>query len=143
MENSTPHYLRNVLCHCFPIDTKSIKMYLAVYPRVTARCVHTGENRALSFQNIKSLLAGSLTKPVKASKDTVHAAVLHRQTFSKRLFYCIFRPREKGYLTSFSRHFLHGCFTAASADTRNEQSLLLPSMLALPPMQLKGAKETS
>lgn len=33
--------------------------------RATACSVHTGENIALSFQNIKSLLAGSLTEPAK------------------------------------------------------------------------------
>lgn len=105
---------------------------LAVPPRATACCVHTGENTALSFQNIKPLLACSLTEPVKASKETVHAAVLHEQTFSKCSSCCIFRPTEKGHLTTFTRHFLHGYFTAASADTPNEQSLLLPSS-ACPP----------
>lgn len=127
MENRIHRYPRKALCHCFPTDTKGIKMYLAVPPRATACCTHTGENTALSFQNIKSSPAGSLTEPVKASKETVHAAVLHRQTFSKCSSCCIFRPTEKGYLTTFSRHFLHGCFTAASADTPSEQPLLLPS----------------
>lgn len=85
MENSIHHYLRTVLCHCFSIDTKCIKMYQNVFdpPRATACCVHTGENTALSFQNTTPLLAGSLTEPVKAPNETVHAAVLHRQTFSK------------------------------------------------------------
>lgn len=132
MDNSIYHYLREVLCHCFPVDTKRIKMYLAVPPRATAGFVHTGENIALSFQNTKSLLAGSLSEPVKASKETAHAAVLHRQTFPKGSSCCIFRPTEKGYLTTFLRDFLHGCFTVASADIPSEQSLLLPSS-ACPP----------
>lgn len=132
MENRIHHYLRKALCHYFPTDTKGIKMYLAVPPRATTCCTHTGENTALSFQNIKSSPAGSLTEPAKASKETAHAAVPHRQTFSKCSSCCIFRPTEKGYLTTFSRHFLHGCFTAASADTPNEQPLLLPSS-ACPP----------
>lgn len=107
-------------------------MYLAIPPSATVCCAHTGENTALSFQNIKSSLVDSLIEPAKASKETVHAAVLHRQPFSKCSSCCIFRPTEKGCLTTFSRHFLHGCFTAASADTPNEQSLLLPSSACSP-----------